>query len=378
MSGIYAHIPFCESRCIYCGFYSTTLSEWQSAYVDALLHELNLRASYLDGSWVNTVYVGGGTPSLLSFGDLERLSAALVEKVDSKAGYEFTLECNPEDVTADFARFVASLPVNRVSMGVQTFSDPRLRFLNRRHDSHQAIVAYDRMRSAGIGNISLDLMFGFPGETLADVEADLKQMTALRPEHVSAYSLQYEEGTKLYSMLRKGEVEEVGDEESLAMYDAIIDGLATAGYEHYEISNFAWDADGSGKSKFRSRHNSSYWHDEPYLGLGASAHSYDRRSRQWNVADVRAYIDSIGKGIVPAQKEIIDASTHYDDLITTAMRTREGIEVDILESKYADYMMKQAASWIESGHLALSNGHLHLTRRGLFISDMILSDLMYV
>lgn len=378
MSGIYAHIPFCESRCVYCGFYSTTLLDLQSDYVDALLRELSLRASYLAADGVATLYIGGGTPSLLSHRDLERLCGALYEKIASPAGYEFTLECNPEDVTEEFARFVATLPVNRVSMGVQTFSDTRLRLLNRRHNSRQAITAFHRLRNAGFINISLDLMFGFPDETLTECVNDVEQMVRLHPEHISAYSLQYEEGTRLCSMLNSGKIKEIGEEDSLAMYDAIIDTLASAGYEHYEISNFAWDDAGSGKSRFRSRHNSSYWHDEPYLGLGASAHSYDRRSRQWNVDNIKVYINSINHGIVPAQKETTDASTHYDDLITTTMRTREGIDVGKLESKYAGYMMKQAAPWMESGHLALSNGHLHLTRKGLFVSDMVLSDLMFV
>lgn len=375
MSGIYVHIPFCESRCVYCGFYSTTLLDMQSKYVDALISELGLRSSYLDADSVDTLYIGGGTPSLLTKHNLERLCTALFDRIANPADYEFTMECNPEDVTDDFASFLASLPVNRVSMGVQTFNDQRLRVLHRRHDSRQAIAAFHRLRDAGIANISLDLMFGFPDETLADCIEDVKQMVNLRPEHISAYSLQYEEGTRLYSMLKEGKLKELGEDDSLAMYDAIIDQLTAAGYEHYEISNFAL---ATGSRTFRSRHNSGYWLDKPYLGLGASAHSYDRRSRQWNVSDITAYIDSIRHGIVPAQKEVIDADTHYDDLITTTLRTSEGIDVDKLERKYADYMMKQAAPWIESGRMVLTKGRLHLTRKGLFVSDMIMSDLMYV
>lgn len=377
MSGIYAHIPFCESRCIYCGFYSTTLLESQASYVDALLSELNLRASYLEQSDINTIYIGGGTPSTLKLDLLERLCNALFEKVSNKNDYEFTLECNPEDVTEEFAGFVSSLPVNRISMGVQTFDDARLKFLNRRHDSRQAILAYERMRKAGISNISLDLMFGFPGETVAECMADVKRIVQLRPEHVSAYSLQYEDGTRLFSMLKKGIVSEITDEDSLSMYNEIIDRLANAGYEHYEISNFALDNERNGKSKFRSRHNSSYWADVPYLGIGASAHSYNRMSRQWNVSDINAYIVAIRRGEVPANKETIDADTHYDDLITTTMRTREGLDVSKLERKYADYIMKQAAPWIKDGKLTFEQGHIHLTRAGLFISDSILSDLIY-
>ncbi len=377
MSGIYAHIPFCESRCIYCGFYSTTLLESQASYVDALLSELNLRASYLEQSGINTIYIGGGTPSTLKLDLLERLCNALFEKVSNKNDYEFTLECNPEDVTEEFAGFVSSLPVNRISMGVQTFDDARLKFLDRRHDSRQAILAYERMRKAGISNISLDLMFGFPSETVAECVADVKQIIQLSPEHVSAYSLQYEEGTRLFSMLKKGKVNEISDEDSLSMYNDIIDRLANAGYEHYEISNFAFDNERNGKSKFRSRHNSSYWADVPYLGIGASAHSYNRMSRQWNVSDINAYIVAIRRGEVPANKETIDADTHYDDLITTTMRTREGLDVTMLERKYADYIMKQAAPWIKDGKLTFEQGRIHLTRAGLFISDSILSDLIY-
>lgn len=312
---------------------------------------------------------------MLTMENLERLCAALFGKVANPADYEFTIECNPEDVTNDFASFLATLPINRVSMGVQTFDDRRLKLLHRRHDSRQAIAAFHRLRNVGIANISLDLMFGFPDETLADCVEDVKQMVSLHPEHISAYSLQYEEGTRLYSMLKEGKLRELDEDDSLAMYDAIIDQLATAGYEHYEISNFALS---TGGKTFRSRHNSGYWLDKHYLGLGASAHSYDGRSRQWNVSDIKAYIDSINQGKVPAQRETIDADTHYDDLITTTMRTCEGVDVGKMEHKYADYLLKQAAPWIESGRLALTSGRLHLTRKGLFVSDMIMSDLMYV
>ena len=374
MSGIYIHIPFCKSRCVYCGFYSTTLLAMRREYVKAVCREAELRRGYISGPFTS-VYVGGGTPSVLGADVLAGLLSYIYKVFDIDRQAEVTVECNPDDVTPDFAHAIARTPVNRVSMGVQTFSDARLRFLRRRHGSADIPMAVDNLRRAGISNISIDLMFGFPGETIAEWRDDISRAVGLGVEHISAYSLMYEEGTLLYAMLEKGSVSEIDDELSLAMYDELVDRLTASGYEHYEISNFA-------RPGFRSRHNSSYWRQEPYIGLGAAAHSFDLRSRQWNVADIARYVDGISQGRVPMEREELDARTTFNDIITTALRTREGISLDALAlrlgSAYLDALLNGASHYITDGLLAVTDGRLHLTRRGIYVSDMVMADLVLV
>jgi len=375
MSGIYIHIPFCKSRCVYCGFYSTTLRGLAGSYVSALCREAELRRGYLKEP-VSTVYLGGGTPSLLPLGELRRLLSYIINVYGIAPDAEVTMECNPDDVTAEFAESLSRLPVNRVSMGAQTFSDSRLRFLRRRHGSADIGAAVRLLRSAGIGNVSVDLMFGFPGETVAEWEDDVLRAVSLGAEHISAYCLTYEEGTPLFRMLQRGLVKEVSEDVSAAMYGRLIDILEAAGYEHYEISNFA-------KPGFRSRHNSGYWRQTPYLGLGAAAHSYDLGSRQWNVSDVRRYISSVSRGELPSEREELDEPTRYNDLIVTALRTSGGVSLELLESQFGaavrDYCMAQAGRYVDGGLLALTpDSRLRLTRKGLFVSDMIMADLMKV
>ncbi|QUB47971.1 radical SAM family heme chaperone HemW [Prevotella sp. oral taxon 475] len=383
MAGLYIHIPFCASRCIYCGFYSTTAVASQDRYTDALCREMQMQKDYLLKALnatphmeLSTIYLGGGTPSQLSGENLEKLFDTIYNKVYQdqlpvSATAEVTIECNPDDITPQFASILSSLPVNRVSMGVQTFSDERLKFLRRRHSAREVDQAIGRLRQAGIGNISIDLMFGFPQETMADWRIDLQQALSLEVEHISAYSLMYEEGTVLYRLQQEKRVRETDEETSLAMYNLLIDELTAHGFEHYEISNFA-------RPGFRSRHNSSYWQAVSYLGLGASAHSYNGYSRQWNVADIRQYIEAIERGVLPAEIETLDADTQYNDRIATALRTREGIDLSVLEKPYQTYLEELAIPHIWRGHLVLKDGCLALSRSGIFISDSIMADLMKV
>ena len=373
-AGIYIHIPFCESRCIYCGFYSTTHNTLQHRYTDALLKEMELRRNELGNNYsIDTIYIGGGTPSVLQANELQRILATVNDTFTVKAR-EITIEMNPDDITPELVAKVKAMGINRISMGVQTFSDQRLRFIRRRHTSLQAMKAVEIVRNAGINNVSIDLMFGFPEETLDDWRADISQALALKPEHISAYSLMYEEGTALGRMLEQGKVKEIDEELSLEMYNVLIDTLSTNGYDHYEISNFARiAADGT---SFRSRHNSSYWHDIPYLGIGASAHSYNKATRSWNVDNIKKYIEAISNGILPSESEIIDSDTHYDDLITTALRTKEGININELEEKYRHHLLAEAQRHIAQGLLTLTDNRLSLSRKGLYVSDMVMSDLM--
>ena len=375
MTGLYIHIPFCKSRCIYCGFYSTTAEQMKQAYVDAVCREMELRDAIYEkegkdvGKTIATVYLGGGTPSQLSPTQLQQLFDAIARHYKVKDDAEITIECNPDDVTEAFAELLQSLPVNRVSMGAQTFDDDRLQFIHRRHTSEQVTTAIRRLREKGIHNISIDLMYGFPEETLEKWEHDIQQALALNVEHISAYALTYEEGTPLYRLLEEGKVKEIDEERSLAMYDRLIDRLQEAGYEHYEISNFA-------RKGWRSRHNSSYWQLVPYIGIGAAAHSYDGRQRQWNIADINSYINHIQQGIVPAEGELLDKDSRYNDHVMLALRTCEGLDLGTLDSDERSYCEETAKKFVLDGLLVKTDNHLKLSRKGLFVSDMIMSELM--
>ena len=281
------------------------------------------------------------------------------------------MECNPDDVTDDFAAFLCRLPVNRVSMGAQTFSDGRLRFIGRRHTAGQVAEAVGRLRRAGIDNISIDLMYGFPGETLDEWCNDIENALSIDVEHLSAYALTYEEGTPLCRLLEQGKIQPADEELSREMYYALIDRLLAAGYEHYEISNFA-------RPGHRSRHNSSYWSHTPYLGLGAAAHSFSENRRQWNVADVMEYIKGVESGQMVTDSEQLVGDTLYNDTVMTALRTSDGLPLSRLGHKYRRYCLVQAGRYIDSGLLAYNKetDRLRLTRDGLFVSDMVMTDLM--
>ena len=352
MAGLYIHIPFCASRCIYCGFYSTTHLDLRQRYVDAVCREMETHPFPLpEGMGIDTVYLGGGTPSQLTIPQLRQLFT-YINKVYSLpsiqggagGGSEVTIEVNPDDVTAEYAEALSRLGINRVSMGAQTFDDARLRFLHRRHTAAQVPVAVQRLRDAGIHNISIDLMYGFPNETLADWQHDIDAVLALNVEHLSAYCLMIEEGTP------------------------------------YEISNFA-------RSGFRSRHNSSYWHDIPYIGLGAAAHSYtipdgfaigSSPVRSWNTADIHEYISAINEGNIPCEREVLDPDTHYNDRITTALRTSDGLDLTTLMEGHRRHCLHEAEPFLKNDLLKLTGSRLVLTRRGLFVSDMVMSQLMMV
>ena len=371
MAGLYIHIPFCASRCVYCGFFSTTRLDQRQAYVEALGREMRLRDCSCNGKMrIETVYLGGGTPSQLSAEQLRQIFLYINNVYDVSPRAEITIECNPDDITVPFVATLSQLPVNRVSMGAQTFNDERLRFLHRRHRAEQVGEAVKLLRSVGIANISIDLMYGFPGETMLEWNADIDAALALGVEHLSAYALSYEEGTPLYTMLQQGRVEELDEELQRAMYYTLKDRLEAAGYEHYELSNFA-------RPGCRSRHNSSYWNHTPYIGLGAGAHSFDGRHRQWNVADIGQYVEAIGEDRVPADSEVIDDVTRYNETVMTALRTIDGIRLDMLSPSERAHCLTQAKKFLDCGWLCLPDDNtLRLTRDGLFVSDTIMSDLM--
>ena len=376
MAGIYVHIPFCASRCAYCDFFSTLqLGQTGRAYVEALIAEARLRRDELHGEAVRTLYLGGGTPSQLPVPLLERLVEGLRGVVDLSGLEEFTVEANPDDVSAQWCAALPSLGVNRVSMGVQSFEDDILRAIGRRHTAQQAEEAVGNLRLVGINNISIDLIYGLPGQTVASWTASVAQAIALRPQHISAYGLTYEEGTRLWKQRERGEVTEVPEEQCLEMYRILVDRLQAAGYEHYEISNFALPG-------YYSRHNSSYWNDTPYLGLGAAAHSYDGSIRRYNPHDLQQYIDTVMAGATACEQEELTRWERYDERVMLGLRTAHGVDADRLRCDFGDeawtHFTREAKRHIAARHLRVTDdGRYILTRDGIMLSDSIIRDLMW-
>lgn len=367
--GIYIHVPFCRSRCIYCDFFSTTLGEdWQSLYVKALCREMRLRVEEAPFSRVRSLYIGGGTPSVLSMEAIHAVFRSVADNYSLAEDAEVTIEANPDDVTGDWLAGIKDTPVNRISMGVQTFSDDILRALGRRHTSLQVECAVSGCYREGYENLSLDLIYGLPGQTVETWTSDVRKALSSGVPHLSAYSLSFENGTALASMLRRGEVEEVDDEVALCMYRILVEKTAKAGMRHYEISNFC-------KEGMHSRHNSGYWTGTPYLGFGPGAHSYDgKRMRRANDGDVRLYVTATDG--VPHSTETLSDDELYDELVMTRMRTAKGLPLSLLDDAQKKYCLAMAAPHLNSGKLVAENGFLHLTEDGIFVSNDIISDLM--
>lgn len=375
MAGIYLHIPFCKKRCIYCDFFSTTCKEQKTAYIRALCHELTDRKDYLKGEPIETIYLGGGTPSQLAKEDFEAIFSHIYKVYKVTPNAEITLEANPDDLTSEYISMLRTFPFNRISMGIQTFQETTLKQLQRRHTADQAIRAFQGCRTAGFQNISIDLMYGLPGETLTSWKKDLKQALSLHPEHISAYHLIYEEGTPLWKLREQHKVEEADEDLSVSLFGTLIDELTTAGYEHYEISNFC-------RPDKYSRHNTSYWRGIPYLGCGPSAHSFNGTTREWNVSSIDLYIKGIEGNQRDFETENLDQTTRYNEFIITTIRTVWGTPIEKLKQEFGnelwEYCRKMSAPYLENGKLEIHEGALRLTREGIFISDSIMSDLLWV
>lgn len=373
MAGVYVHIPFCKRKCIYCDFYSIASSRLSDRYVKAVGMEAQLRGQEIAGMPVKTLYIGGGTPSVLSFEQLSVLIEGLRAAIDLSHVEEFTVEVNPDDVTHEFAEQLLKLGVNRVSMGVQSLVDEELVFLNRRHDAKEAMKAYRDLQSAGFNNISIDLIYGIPGQTLDTWKYTLEKALSLQAKHVSCYNLSYEEGTMLYKLRETGRVMECDDNTCVEMYDMLVDMLDGAGYEHYEISNFAMPG-------FYSRHNSGYWDKTPYLGLGASAHSYDGNMRRYNPDNVKLYVESLENDVVVCVGEQESVDEKYDEDVMLRLRTSRGIDSEWIKSiygkAYSDYFVNAIRSFVDSGLVIKDGSRYRLSRNGVMLSDMIMRELM--
>lgn len=358
MAGIYIHIPFCASRCIYCDFYSTTLRDKGSQFVEALAREMEERKEWLGNAPIRTIYFGGGTPSQLGDACIRDILEHLSRNFDLSQLEEVTMEANPDDISQQQDWGI----VNRISMGVQSMVDSELRMLNRRHDAAQVRRAVALLHNQSIGNISLDLMYGLPNQTLDSWQYSIEELLKLKPTHISAYNLSIEEGTKLYQSVKRGELTPADDELCLQMADLLRRTLRKAGYQQYEISNYCLPG-------FHSRHNASYWDQTPYLGLGPGAHSYDgSRRRSWNLPYVMQYL----KGIRQEDHEILSDQDLYNERIMLGLRTRWGTPVSPL-------MPQEILShYLSQGLLEMKQGNIVLTEAGLALGDEIIRNLMIV
>ena len=367
--GVYFHIPFCASKCAYCDFCSLPgRDKLMPYYQDALLIQLQETMPRMTDYFIDTVYFGGGTPSYYGARRIVEILQELKVTNRLMKQSEITVECNPDSVRRKELRMLRKEGVNRLSIGAQSANDDILRLIGRRHNWKQVEMAVGAARDADFDNLSIDLIYGLPGETDRRWQDDLQQAVALDVEHISAYHLTYEEGTPLYDMLQAHRVSQVDEDSSLRFFSALTDTLGKAGYVHYEISNFC-------KPGRHSRHNTSYWQGIPYLGCGPSAHSFDGVGREWNVSSLTQYIEGMESGNRPFETEYRDTATRYNECVMTALRTMWGIPMKQLRQEYGEklyrYCLDMAAPYLTDGKLELKDGFLRLTRRGIFVSDGI-------
>lgn len=365
MPSIYVHIPYCHSKCAYCDFYSIPRADSAPRLVRAIAGEYMLRKDEIDGE-PETLYIGGGTPSVLPLGLFEELAGQL-----PRPKREFTIEVNPEDVTPQSVAAWKRAGVNRVSMGVQSLVDSELLAVGRRHTARRAIEAVDCLRREGISNLSLDLIYGLPGQSIESWTRSLSALLQLRPEHLSAYILSYEPRTRLTSMLHAGKIEQTPDSDIEQMYGILCRLTREAGYEHYEISNFALPG-------CRSRHNSGYWQGTAYLGLGPSAHSYDGRLRRINPPSVSQYLSLIETGKTACEIDPEDDDNRFNDTLVTRLRTAEGLDTAKLDPDRRTHLLHDAAPLRERGLLTLNGTFLTIPEEHWLISDSIITDLIQI
>ena len=373
MAGIYIHIPFCKKLCHYCDFYHVIAKEDKANFIKALKKETDYRKDYLGREAVSTIYLGGGTPSVLSVSDTESLLSHLESNFNIEKDSEITIEINPDDITPGYLKDLKKLNINRISLGVQSWRDKDLHMLNRRHTASQAEAAINEAFNAGFTNVTIDLIYGIPGMNSDDWAANLDKSFSFGINHLSAYHLTIEPGTVFGKMKEKGLLEEVEEEESIMQFNILAEKAAGAGFVHYEISNF-------GKLGFFSVHNINYWKQVPYLGLGPSAHSFNRYSRQWNLRDLKKYIKYAGSEKQMIEKEELDLKTRFNEYIMTSLRTMWGIDLEYTERTFEkegyDYVINLAGKFISYGLMKQEKNTLVLSDQGMMISDNIISEFM--
>ncbi|SFN71663.1 oxygen-independent coproporphyrinogen-3 oxidase [Chitinophaga sp. YR627] len=374
MAGIYLHIPFCKQACYYCNFHFSTSLSQQPALVKQLVREIDLQRNYLSGAPVSSIYFGGGTPSLLSQADIQLLLGKLRDTFPVNPDAEITLEANPDDLSPEKLDTLRAAGINRLSIGIQSFHEPDLRWMNRAHDSQQALQCIINAKAAGFNNLTIDLIYGGPTLTDEGWAANVQQAIDLGVQHLSCYALTVEPGTALDQFIRKKKVAAVDTDKAARHFEQLMQWTAQAGYEHYEISNFALPG-------WHSRHNSSYWQGQPYLGLGPSAHSFNGHSRQWNIANNALYIKSLEQEKVPFELEELTPVMMLNEYIMTTLRTSQGCILPVVAERFGtdkrDTLLQLSRTFIDKGWMVLRNDTLVLTPEGRLFADGIAADLFF-
>ncbi len=372
MAGLYVHIPFCRQKCHYCNFYSLATKKFRDDIALALPREIAMQKDYLNGQPLSSIYFGGGTPSLFHPGVIQSIIRAANSYLGIEPGAEITLEANPDDLSESWLKTLRQTAVNRLSIGIQSFNNADLQQLNRSHSAAQAIDAVKAAKDQGFDNLSIDLIYGIPGQDLRRWEENLKTALALHVPHISAYALTVEPGTALDLFIRQKKYPPVDDALAATHFDLLTKMLHVAGYEHYEISNFALPG------KY-ARHNTSYWKGTPYLGTGPSAHSYNGFSRQWNVANLRQYLDGIKNSKLNFEQEHLTTVQRFNESVMTSIRTMWGVDISSVEKRfgthYREHLLRQAQPFIRSGRIIIKHQHLMLTQEGQFFADGIAAAL---
>jgi len=374
MAGIYIHVPFCRQKCLYCDFNSVASQSRRLELVNSIVDEIGLQQTYLNELPIKTIYFGGGTPSTLSFEELNRILSELYQHFKVDASAEITLEANPEDLTPEYLADLRRLGINRLSVGIQSFVDDHLSYFGRKHSAMEAIEAIQNARAAGFSNISADLIYGFPGLTTEQWKQNVETMVGLGVKHISAYQLMVEHGSVFFKRQQKGKFTPVEDDESAENYRILTGSLNDSGYEHYELSNFC-------KPGYFSRHNSSYWFGEPYLGLGPSAHSFNGVNRQWNISNIEKYCTAIANHESWWEEEILSERDRYNELILTRLRTKRGLmveEISRLSASRQDQFTRLAQEAEKKGLLKRFDKGWIIPEEVWLISDGIISDLMEI
>ena len=369
MAGIYIHIPFCRQACHYCNFHFTTSLRLKNELVEALLKEIELQKNYFKKETVETIYFGGGTPSLLEIEDLRLQIEKIHATYQVAENAEITLEANPDDITVEKLIIWKEAGFNRLSIGIQSFFDDDLLWMNRAHNAKQAIDNL-QLATQHFNNITIDLIYGYPLLSNEKWKQNVATAISFGIAHLSCYALTVEPKTPLYKLIREHKSKDTDPDKQSEQFLLLMQWLEDAGYEHYEISNFA-------RPGYRSLHNSSYWQGKKYLGLGPSAHSYNGKSRQWNISNNNTYINSILKGIIPFEVEELTPTQQLNEYIMTSLRTMEGLVLEKTENEFREKIISNSKKYIESGLMKMYNDHLILTREGKLLADGIAAELFF-
>jgi oxygen-independent coproporphyrinogen-3 oxidase len=372
MAGIYLHIPFCRKACHYCNFHFSTSLRQKNDFTGALLKEMSLQQNYFQGHAIETIYFGGGTPSLLEQEELHTILDRLRRLFSIHPQAEYTLEANPDDITAEKLAGWKELGINRLSIGIQSFFEEDLQWMNRAHNAQQAEACIRLAQQEGFNNLTIDLIYGTPGLTDSRWQENVQKALDLGVPHLSCYALTVEPGTALQKMIAQHKKEAVDDEKQARHFTLLMQWLQQAGYEHYEISNFA-------KPGFRSRHNTSYWQGKPYLGLGPSAHSFNGGARQWNITNNALYIQSLQKDSVPFEAEQLSPTQQLNEYIMISLRTAEGIDLNRLEKQFGEQarsnVLASLQPYLQSNRCLIAEEKIILTKEGKLFADGIAADL---